>query len=470
MMRQSPIARADDLEISPLFSAPVKREWRFPIPATTILAVYLLVNLGWLLVARRYTNTPTDETFALLMLPAAIGGAVIYWRNTVHIPIIFAIYALVGLTSMSLAHIGGVLQPRAAIVDVLLDAKIFIIFLGFYFLIRRERYVERTFIIMARWLIGIALVNGVFVLRDVFLGHGYGLFGQRLIPRAGFYQPQGLVFHHLESCYLSMMAALAALAMYRLNRTPVQLALAIFLGGIFMVHLSAKELLAYLLCVVLFFIGQRGRAPTWVFTLPLTISVLSLVVFLTPIGRVFWGQYDQYIGSNSGMQVRSVMTAASFDISSRYFPLGAGAGTFASPPSIQFGYSNLYYQYNLAKMWGATPDNPNFVLDVFWPKILAETGWLGFVAYASLLIVIALPLVRWFMLTRSAVSWFCMSLTLCTALMSIAATPYNNEYLSILWSFTAAMGAVAYMQDFGRPAREPVRRRAPSQRPRRGRA
>lgn len=286
----------------------------------------------------------------------------------------------------------------------------------------------------------------------MFVGSGVGLYGQRLLPRGGFYQPQGLVFHHLESCYVSMLGAFAALALYKLRGGAVWLAAAVGLSLIFFLHMSAKEMLAFLVCLFLFFVGRPGTTPVWIIATPFVLVTLVGVTLFTPIGEVFLTQWNSYLGVSAGNQVRFVLTESSFQIAAQYFPFGSGGGTFASPQSISYGYSDLYVRYGLYNIWGGSPQNPNFLLDVFWPKIIAETGWLGFALFLLILIIIAIPVVRWFLLTREPIAWFALAVNLSVAIMSVASVPYNSEYVSIIWAFSAALAATAFAEQFGRAA------------------
>jgi hypothetical protein len=90
-----------------------------------------------------------------------------------------------------------------------------------------------------------------------------------------------------------------------------------------------------------------------------------------------------YITSDNSLEIaRTATYFASANIAIDHFPLGAGPGTFASYPVIMT-YNDLYYDYNLSKVWGLEernlkdPDLPTFILDTYWPSPLAETGMIG---------------------------------------------------------------------------------------------
>lgn len=64
----------------------------------------------------------------------------------------------------------------------------------------------------------------------------------------------------------------------------------------------------------------------------------------------------------------------------KYFPLGSGYASYATHASAQF-YSKLYYELDLAKIHGLTPDKPSFMSDTFFPS-LAQFGIAGILLFS----------------------------------------------------------------------------------------
>ena len=81
---------------------------------------------------------------------------------------------------------------------------------------------------------------------------------------------------------------------------------------------------------------------------------------------------------------RLKMTVASVTLAVENFPLGAGLSTFGSATSVE-AYSPLYNQVGLSNDYGMTSSNPKFLMDTFWPMLIAETGFLGVLFYLSCL-------------------------------------------------------------------------------------
>jgi hypothetical protein len=78
---------------------------------------------------------------------------------------------------------------------------------------------------------------------------------------------------------------------------------------------------------------------------------------------------------------RGLLVLGALDLGTSKFPLGVGFGRFGTYPSVLF-YSDIYDQLGLSKIYGFSPDSPNFIMDTFWPHIFAETGALGLIAMA----------------------------------------------------------------------------------------
>ncbi len=76
---------------------------------------------------------------------------------------------------------------------------------------------------------------------------------------------------------------------------------------------------------------------------------------------------------------RIALYTASLAIGRDHFPLGGGIGRFGSHLSRD-DYSPLYERYGLNQVALLRPDDPQAATDAFWPMVLGETGWVGFIA------------------------------------------------------------------------------------------
>jgi hypothetical protein len=107
---------------------------------------------------------------------------------------------------------------------------------------------------------------------------------------------------------------------------------------------------------------------------------------------VLRNQVSRYTSTSS--TARAKLYSTSEQIAADNFPLGVGFGRFASYQS-RVHYSPVYDQYYLSTTYGLSRSQPEFIDDVSWPSVIAETGYLGFIAYIiGLLLLIGVVLRR----------------------------------------------------------------------------
>ena len=120
----------------------------------------------------------------------------------------------------------------------------------------------------------------------------------------------------------------------------------------------------------------------------ITICFAALLV----LAAVSWSKFQFYFvqggiavnefdDSSTGMFARSALYLGMFFVLSDYFWLGSGLGTYASQASgTAFHYSDLYYKYDLDKIYGLSPDFNAFIGDTFYPE-LAQFGIVGIMLF-----------------------------------------------------------------------------------------
>ena len=96
---------------------------------------------------------------------------------------------------------------------------------------------------------------------------------------------------------------------------------------------------------------------------------------------------------------RGILLYKSIIIAHDFFPFGTGFGTYAGFFSGEH-YSWVYNMYGIDNVWGISADNPVFIADQFWPMILGQFGWIGFVAYLLIMIYFILLFMRLFKQSR----------------------------------------------------------------------
>lgn len=110
------------------------------------------------------------------------------------------------------------------------------------------------------------------------------------------------------------------------------------------------------------------------------------VGILTIAGATYFG-YDSlskyYIELDKA--ARKILTEDSITIANQLFPIGSGFGSFGSSMAAQY-YSRLYYKLGYDRLsdigLGNGIKNGAYLSDTFWPIVIAQTGWIGLVAFS----------------------------------------------------------------------------------------
>lgn len=150
-------------------------------------------------------------------------------------------------------------------------------------------------------------------------------------------------------------------------------------------YISTAIVLFGLLCGKFKYIGECVAFVGVVFLLKRKIRIGSKksVVFallLMVAGLFFaWSRFDNYFitGMSNDQLARPMMYKTAPRVFMDYFPFGPGLGTFGTSASAKTYYSPLYYEYDLADIWGMAPsDHGAFNADAFYP-CLAQFGFFG---------------------------------------------------------------------------------------------
>ena len=133
-------------------------------------------------------------------------------------------------------------------------------------------------------------------------------------------------------------------------------------------------------CLLLLYLFVLRRKPI---TKKLRIFAICMIVFAAGamVFQVFF--YFFFLGTESA---RAMLTLASPFVAWDHFPFGSGWAAFASAFSAE-PYSPVYGQYLLAGIWGISPSHHQFISDTYWPMILGETGFFGFLAFLAALVM-----------------------------------------------------------------------------------
>jgi hypothetical protein len=428
---------------------------RIGVSQTQQIALLLAVYFGSFVLmvpifAKPGAAMPLDKAAAVLCTPLAFLGLARAIKSKKLLAAYLAGYFSLLLLSSAVAQYRHGDEPYpllAPLLGILTDAKPYVFAFFFYELLSRHRdRWEQDVLHASRVILLFALFNGLFELRDLLVG-GQSIWGFQLGHSArGVPIPLGIFYHKYWSACLTMFGALAALGELRKRRTPARIAAFVFLLALLALSEAAKESFAVVLATAVLVAFPGGRRGTERTSIRLLIGAMSIVVataFISNLSTLYSKRYHDYSHSDT---VRWALNAASFSIAVDEFPIGAGAGTFASSPSRNVYYSPLYYRYNIFAMYQAGPTNSAFLQDVWWPHVLAESGFVGALFYLG---IAAYPLWCLFPLVRrrdSNCGFFLFSSAAAIVINSVAASTFSIDLLmpiiGLVWGAAMAQGNV----------------------------
>lgn len=399
------------------------------ISALSVFVTYLIGLQIYYIAIPTASSSLIDEFLAGVLAFYAMRAYLVSARIQ-YILVLFGAYAGITLLGNIIFRYGGVLQPWAALLDMILDLKPFLIEAGFLFLFLKSRNAKAEMESMCMAIVVLALANSIPAIYDLFAG-GDNLLGHPLQFRNGLYQPVGFQAYQVRSAALTMLGATFAIYFAISRRSAVAQIVAVYLAALVFAHQSVKELATFLV-ILPFFLANRGNKGSsiaiWIFAL----IGLSFIIFATPVGTLIIGRIA-FFANESGLDTaRTLLLVRGFEIATDHFPFGSGGGTFGSAPSYQLGYSDLYYYYGMNNIYGATRDHPSFLQDAYWGKILGQSGISGTVVYMMLLYSafgITFKLNR---LLRNSSALPACAVVLLALMTSTASSPFSDDFLGVV--------------------------------------
>jgi hypothetical protein len=376
---------------------------------------------------------------ALIVAPIAF----FFGRRTKHSRRFFGLIVLfLVCLAISTAVTGNPYAPKieAFGLDLLVDGKVYALALVLFAFLPGAR-LERCFHATLWLMLITGLINLPFIFHD--LVSSQSVHEIPLQVRSGIHVPVGLFELKVMSVEVQLLATISAMALYHEPRWKHLLFWRPLIGVLVfsvIVHISSKELIALAAVMVIFTTLRRGRhlGLTAFATLALLIVFLMVSTIDTPIRSAFLDRVNTFFGQAAGQTVRTAAYLGSFKLSSEYFPFGTGASTFMSKGARDLAYSPFYAKTGIAYLWGGTPNNPIFIMDTFWPKILGQSGWVGFLAYASATLSMAWWSLRLYRREGTGVA-FAATGIICTVLICSFATPaYTHDHLILPLSISFA--------------------------------
>ena len=411
-------------------STPRRQYSSWSVGGLLLIAYYLVIFINNIFIKTKIGQSSyVDETFAVIILICSLPGITRFPRDTIIVLFLFGTYISLSFISAYFNGLSNYPRLQAASIGVILDAKIIAVMLGFLYLFRRHSGADshRAFLTV---LVGLALINSVFVLRDLMSG-GISLYGHQLFVRAGQYQPMGLFHHHMMSANFSVFGAIAAGSLF-VGRKKTGMGLAwIWLTVIAIAHLGAKEIIAvgFAGAFLALHMTPRNTYSRWlVKAVVVFLLFMAGLAFLVLLGPILANRFDLYFGGQDmGRAVRTLLYMRSWDIAEAYFPLGSGAGTFVSQPSRTLFFSPIYDIFGLSFAYGGSRNDSRFLMDAFWPKVLGESGFFGLISYISMYMFFMVRAYRNLRDGMDHMTLFSFLILVQTAIVSLASATLTNE-------------------------------------------
>ena len=408
-----------------------------------IMTVFLIGRLVFQLFQSEFLPSPLDEILVVVIgLYAPLGIISLLKINNGLKFIAYTCAYIVVILASSLLHTYSFERGRDVFYSSLaLDLKFFALFFGAYVLALRSARAgvsRRNVELIMQALIFVAFVDSFQVFRDL-MGNGVGLDGTPLDIRGGFYRPNGFFHHPVASAQVALFGFIAALGFLARGVTARRLGSTAFLFLVLIIHISVKEIVVGCLCLMLFVLFYvRNNAFTKFVALLVAVAAIGSV-FASPIGNEVTARISYYTGDEGTDTVRRALYHGSFEIAGEMMPIGSGTGTFGSQGSRTNGYSSLYFTHGVYGLWGATYKNDSFLLDTFWPKIIAETGVLGLLFFVLTIGILIRAALRLVLKTRTPEDFVLFSGMVGILVISVATAALGEEFLGSLFYVFGAL-------------------------------
>ena len=340
--------------------------------------LYLAIHYIRLALTQQYDSSPLDEVTCLIVLPFAI---LFLTDRRSWLPALSMLgYGAVLMLGALITPNRGVSQPISAILTIALDCKLAIMTFAFAWLFKRTGTATQVFESLTILIIVLCLINIPFIFYD--LSTGVNIKGYPLGRKGVLTLPNGLLLIHTEVATLYAFGAFVTASRYRLRKRTLDLMLCALFVTFACFAISVSQIVGCLAGLLIIYRGPRSGYGSFGIQLVVLGGVAAIVLAYTELGAAILGHVGIFLGSDAVDTVRAGMLNASFRIAADHFPLGTGAGTFGSAASCQNGaYSQVYYDYGIYLLWGGSPDFPNFLQDLYWPKVIGEAGALGVIFY-----------------------------------------------------------------------------------------
>ena len=321
-----------------------------------------------------------DEIIVLFCIPFSIRIGLLLFKKNIVFKGFFSFVAIYWGFAIA-SSLFGVGSFSQALYQFVLDSKYIIIFLYCYGAYRAnvsEEYLDKFFKFFV--LINIPFVLLQLLMPSVYdaifpLGAHHGSFftasGDAFARTAGIFWFTGLL-----AFFSSLSSGFFLIKIWKIDASKsnyIYLGLSILL---LISTLSRGEIGSFILATAatyLFFISNKKiRHINLVFMFAVVAGIAVTNTGFIERGLVEMGFNETAAGLT--LAPRAKMMSAALSEANQNFPLGAGLGTLGGQAAVIYD-SDLFYKHGFQYQWYF--EHGLFLTDTYWPKIFAETGWLG---------------------------------------------------------------------------------------------
>lgn len=229
----------------------------------------------------------------------------------------------------------------------------------------------------------LVLINIPFVLWQLFSGESYDAFFASGAHFALFYDSEGSEFTRVAGIFwfTGAFAVFCSLACgYFLvcnlvtRRFDINTFYFMISASMLLATRSKGELYGFVFGVIILVLAYKSSGG-YRFLVTLILTTLLGLVFYT--NAELFTRLAGQLGLVSGLPeytARALFMVTSLDIAKDNFPFGSGFGSFGGQSAVVHD-SALFYKYYISHEWYFSEGL--FLTDTFWPKIIAESGWIG---------------------------------------------------------------------------------------------
>jgi hypothetical protein len=200
--------------------------------------------------------------------------------------------------------------------------------------------------------------------------------GEPIENRFGFWRVPSLLGHpNLLGLYSILFFVLNYSLCPKLNRVNLLLLAGILLSGSKFIW-GATLVFLFIFALRKIHFSLRIKAKKLI----LCLTCLTIILMISPY------LYQKSLQDFSPHYYRGYALKKSLEIWNDHLMLGSGPGTYGGVVSLMYN-SSVYDQYNFESRWFDFMQGPRS-LDQFWPQCLAEMGILGFISFATLILLL----------------------------------------------------------------------------------